>query len=345
MKKEFRILKEPYFWKNRNFISLSLLPVGVIYHLVLWCKFIFTIPKETIKPVISIGSPVIGGGGKTPTVISIVNLLIANNYKNIAIISRGYKGKEFGPIEVQSNHSVEEVGDEALLLSSTAKTYVSKNKVKGIEFAIEKDASILLLDDGYHNPSVKKDISILVIDGIVNLGNNMLFPAGPLKEGFKSQLKRCDAIIIINKENIDKTLLGKITNSNKIIINTKINYFHEIKKIRNKKVIGICGIGAPNKFFSALANLKFEIKKKVIFKNHHLYSKKEVLMLIELSNKNPGYQMITTEKDYIRFSNDNDPELKLRKRLNILKMEIEILEEDKLKILDLIEKKIQTYKN
>jgi tetraacyldisaccharide 4'-kinase len=338
-------LREPQFWKSKNYLSLSLLPIGLMYHLILMFKFILIVPKKTIKPVISIGSPVIGGGGKTPTVISITNLLLSNNYKSISIISRGYKGKELGPLEVQKYYSAEEVGDEALLLSMVTKTYVSKDKTKGIEFAIKNGSSILLLDDGYHNPSVKKDISILVIDGMVNLGNNMIFPSGPLKEGFKSQLKRCDAIIVINKKYIDKYLLEKIINSKKIIINTKINYFHKIKNLKNKKIIGLCGIGSPVKFFNALKNLRFKIIKKVIFSNHHLYSKKEVLSLIELLDNNPEYSMITTEKDYVRFNNNNDPLSKLRDRLNVLKMEIEILEEDKHMILDLIENKIQSYKN
>lgn len=338
-------MREPNFWKNKNFLSLSLLPIGLLYHLIVRARFNLTVPKKTTKLIISIGSPVIGGGGKTPTVISITNLLSSNNYKNISIISRGYKGKELGPLEVQKNQKAEKVGDEALVLSNVTKTYVSKNKIKGIEFAIKNGSSILLLDDGYHNPSVRKDISILVIDGMVNLGNGMIFPSGPLKEGFKSQLKRCDAIIVINKKNIDKYLLEKIINSKKPIINCKVNYLHKIKEIRNKKIIGLCGIGSPNKFFNALASLNFKVKKQIIFNNHHLYSREEVSSLIKLLDNDPGYSMITTEKDYVRFSNDNDPESKLRNKLNILKMEIEILEEDKHILLDLIEKKIQVYKN
>ena len=102
-----------------------------------------------------------------------------------------------GPSLVNNNHSFIDVGDEAILHLKSGKTCISKNKIEGANFCKKNDANLIILDDGLQSKNIKKDISILVVDGYY--GNNELFPAGPLRETIKKTLKKCDAILIIEK--------------------------------------------------------------------------------------------------------------------------------------------------
>ena len=156
-------------------------------------------------PVICIGNPTVGGAGKTPTAIAVARLLIAAG-ETPMFLTRGYGGSLAGPVTVTTAHAAAQVGDEPLLLARVAPTIVAHDRVAGARTARERGASVIVMDDGFQNPSLAKDLSILVIDAQRGIGNGRVIPAGPLRAPLDPQLERAQAMLIVGAANGDVTL-------------------------------------------------------------------------------------------------------------------------------------------
>ena len=260
-------------------------------------------------PVIGIGSAIIGGSGKTPTVLFICKLLSKIGFTP-HIVSRGYGGNFNNATKVNANSTYLEVGDEALMMSSYFPTWVAKNRYMGCVMAQNNGADILVLDDGLQTNSIEKNFSIYVFDGIQRFGNNLLVPAGPLRENIKTAISKCTVIFQINDDNGNEKIFAKY----------KLEKNHPLLE---KKVIAFAGLGFNKKFFNQLDNYGFEIVKKVDFPDHHKYSIEDIYSLLDVANSLDAH-LITTEKDYIRIPGD------FQKSINFIKGQIEINNENEL---------------
>lgn len=292
-------MKAPSFWfDKKSFWSIFLKPLGEIYHFLSWISKIFSKTQKVTIPVICIGNLTLGGAGKTPTSIKIAELLIANGYR-VSFLSRGYKGKIKKPTKVNlKKHTYTETGDEPLLLAKTAPTWISKNRKKGaLEIVKENKTDIIILDDGFQNTSIYKDLSIIVVDGPVGFGNECIFPAGPLRQSLSSGINKADIFLIIGNDTKlvqdrffkDKnTFLGKIETS-------LPKYFSS-----DKKYIAFAGIGRPKKFFDSLKTHKINTIKEISFPDHYSYKKRDIEQLINIS-KQTGTSFITTTKDHVKL--------------------------------------------
>src|SRR5205814_1648329 len=149
-------------------------------------------------PVICLGNLTVGGAGKTPAAIAVARLLIAAGEKPM-FLTRGYGGSIARPVAVTAQHSAAEVGDEPLLLARVAPTVVARDRAAGARLAKENGASVIVMDDGFQNPCLAKDLSILVIDGTRGIGNARIIPAGPLRAPLEPQLERAQAILIVGE--------------------------------------------------------------------------------------------------------------------------------------------------
>ena len=189
------MIKAPRFWyrENLSIFSLILIPFNIIWIIGGFIKINLTIKKKVNIPVVSIGSAIIGGSGKTPTVIFICNLLKKMGF-NPHIVSRGYGGSYTNPTQVTSDLNYYKVGDEALMMSAYHPTWVAKNRYLGCKLAEENGANIIVLDDGLQTTGIIKDFSIYVYDGIQKFGNKLLVPAGPLRENIKKAVSKCSII-------------------------------------------------------------------------------------------------------------------------------------------------------
>lgn len=317
-------MKTPNYWKDKNIYSYLLSPIGWIYQWATLLNMSIKKPKNVDKTVICIGNLTAGGTGKTPVSISFAQILKELGKKPF-FVSRGYGGKLHNVVVDENKHSPQEVGDEPLLLARQAPVVVNPNRFEGAELAIKNGADIIVMDDGFQNPTLKKDLSFLVFDGEFGFGNGMCIPAGPLRESLKSGLKRAQAIIIIGE---DKHNLAKKFNNLPVF---KGQITPQISQPEKEPIIAFAGIGRPEKFYTSLRLCGFKIYQTIDFPDHHQYTREELLSLIEKAKQNKCV-LYTTSKDFVKIPSD------LRQNFKVL--EISIQWEDKEKLKQFLSKKI-----
>ena len=305
---------KPTFWdKNEiSLFSILLFPVSLLIKLLGFFKRSLTKTHKCSIPVICVGNIYLGGTGKTPLCIELFSILKSLN-KNPAFIRKKYESFQ----------------DEINLLKRIGSTYESKKRIDAINDAIQNKADILILDDGFQDFSINKNLSIICFNEKQWIGNGLQIPSGPLREKL-SALKRANCVIINGEKNI--RIENKIFDKNKEI---KIFYTkyrpQNIDEFKNKKVIAFAGIGNPINFFNLLKNNNINIVKEISFPDHYDYLDKELENLINSAKENHTI-LVTTEKDYLRI---ND---KYKKNISYLKIKIDI--ENKSEFIEQIKKAI-----
>jgi len=310
-------MRTPRFWYNtkHSILPLLLTPLSWIYGLVYKNLQHHAKPWQAPIPVICVGNITAGGQGKTPMAISICKALKLNN-KTVHFISRGYGGSLRGPFLVDPNvNTSSEVGDEPLLLSEIAPTWVSANRKTGIELAHKMGAEIIVMDDGFQNLSVKKDFSIVVIDGETGFGNGRLLPAGPLREGIIEGLSRANAVVIIGEDCLDLEITLSDTYSCPSqkpidIYTAQLIPTSNSLSLLNEKVYAFTGIGRPEKFFNTLNEVGCDITGKQNFSDHHQFTEAEISELRKLAHATNS-KLITTSKDYVRLTPSQQKNIKV----------------------------------
>ncbi len=297
-------LKEPKYFYKKYSIALLLLPLSFIYFLCDKLNQLFTLPYKSKAKIICIGNIVLGGSGKTPNVIKIIELLL-KSHKKVGVISRGYGAgvKHSTPIIINTKiHTANEVGDEPYLIASKFKNVpvcVCSNRKKSTQL-LEDKVDIIIMDDGFQNYKIKKDIKICIFDGLYGIGNGYLFPAGPMRSILRFGLKDVQLSIFMRGINpyIEKKL--KQYNIPYIKANT---YTKDANNFSNKKVIAFAGIGKPNKFYNTLKENNVIIEDKIDFPDHYDYTQKDIDMLKRLSTTK-HLPLLTTMKDYVKIPNN-----------------------------------------
>ncbi|MHA1558496.1 MAG: tetraacyldisaccharide 4'-kinase [Alphaproteobacteria bacterium] len=287
-------IKTPKFWQKKGILSGFLYPFSLVYENFFLWRQNYTKPHKVPVPVICVGNIVLGGSGKTPTVIALVNVLKKQGHIP-HILSRGY-GTQIKKDVIYVNpekHSYLHVGDEPLILSRFAPTWVSPNRLLAAYKAISNGATILVMDDGLQNTSIYKDFNFVVVDSDQGFGNKQVFPAGPLRESISRGLKRAHAIVIIGDKNPTEeyNLQLPILRAQLICDNPPIAL---------KPVIAFAGLGYPEKFKITLENYRYKIQKFISFADHYPYTVMDAERMINLANKNNA-ELITTEKDFMRI--------------------------------------------
>ena len=300
-------MKTPTFWNKKNLVYYFLLPLGWLYHFATALKIRLSKSYKSSVPVICIGNLTAGGTGKTPISIAIADI-VKNKRKNPFFISRGYGGKVKNIIIHSYNNCAKEVGDEPLLLSKIAPVAVNPDRAEAAKLAIKSGADILIMDDGFQNPGLYKDISFLVFNGKFGIGNGGIIPAGPLRETFASGIKRASALIIIGN---DETNIAKKTDLPVFFADIT----EEQPNIKNKNVFAFAGIGYPEKFYNSLKNVGLNIIEKQDFPDHHFYAENELNKIIETAKKQ-NLEIFTTSKDYVKIPAD------MQKYFNVLNIKI-----------------------
>ena len=295
---------KPKFWdKNQlSFFSVLLFPISLLFKLFSLFKITLTKTNQSSIPVICVGNIYLGGTGKTPLCIEIFSIL-KNLKMNPAFIRKKYDTFQ----------------DEADLQKQVGPIYQNKKRIEAIKEAEKNSANVVILDDGFQDFSIKKNLSIVCFNEKQWIGNGLTIPAGPLRENL-SALKRADCVIINGKKN--KDIENKIFSKNEVIKIFYANYRPQnIDEFKNKKITAFAGIGNPENFFDLLKDNKLNIFETIKFPDHHKYTEKELKNLLDKMKENETI-LITTEKDYFRISES------YKKNIKCLKIRIEIENKD-----------------
>jgi len=252
-------------------------------------------------PVLCVGNYHVGGAGKTPTVLALAKVL-RDLGETPVVLSRGYGGRLYGPIQVDpSRHVADDVGDEPLMMAGQVPVVVARDRIAGVALARSQRASVILMDDGFQNPAIAKDASLIVIDGDRGLGNSSVFPAGPLRAPLKPQLDRTDALIVIGDGTAAKAVAAAIAARGRPVLSARLKPDDaSVASLRGKRVLAFAGIGDPARFFRTLEACGIEVAAKRVFADHHPYSKAEIEALIAEAGRD-ALTPVTTEKDLARL--------------------------------------------
>lgn len=292
-------MKAPSFWyKQPGLVSTLLSPLGFMYRAGRYFRRGLATPYHAKVPVICVGNIVAGGAGKTPTAIAIAEILKQHGHKPV-FVTRGYGGREKGPLRVDpAKHTVDVTGDEALLLARTAPIWIGRDRAATIKEA-EQHATHVILDDGLQNPSVVPNIALLVVDGSRGFGNECLIPAGPLRETYAEAMKRVTAVVLIGER--DEFQIG--ARVQRPLLRAKAGSALPVDFPRDKKFLAFAGIAWPKKFYDSCKKEGLQIVDTESFPDHHRFTDKE---LTELKRKaaTQSAALLTTEKDWVRLPKD-----------------------------------------
>jgi tetraacyldisaccharide 4'-kinase len=294
-------MREPGFWRRpSSFASLLLLPLGALYGAVAARR----LQREGFAagiPVLCVGNYHVGGAGKTPTV-SVLAGMLRDLGETPVVLSRGYGGRLRGPIKVDpERHASIDVGDEPLMLARTVPVVVARDRISGVALARSQGASVILMDDGFQNPAIAKDASLIVIDGDRGIGNGRVLPAGPLRAPLPPQLARTDALIVVGDGTAAAPVAAAVAARGKPVLRARLKPDHaSLASLSGKRVLAFAGIGDPARFFRTLRAGGIEVVRERAFADHHPFSNSEIEILI-MEAKRDALTLVTTEKDLARL--------------------------------------------
>jgi len=260
-------------------------------------------PVKESLPVICVGNLVAGGAGKTPVALAL-GQWFQDHGCNPHFLSRGYGGSLPGPVQVNTEcHHCRDTGDEALLLSRTAPTWVSRDRPAGARAAAQAGADMVIMDDGFQNPSLTKDLSVLVVDGEYGIGNGRLIPAGPLREKVADAFSRAGAVVVLGKDISGIEAAIKKAGGRIPVLRARLAPVDEGGHWQGQKVLAFAGIGRSEKFFRSLREAGAELVATHAFPDHYSYGEDEAAALVEAAIA-AGAEAVTTAKDVERLEVD-----------------------------------------
>ena len=298
-------ITKPKFWnQKKNLFSILLYPISLIVQIYISLKKKFCSKKKFRIPVICVGNIYIGGTGKTP-----LSILLSNELSNLGkkpVIIRKYYKKH------KDEHKMIEEKFKNLILD--------KDRAQGIMTAQEQGYDTVILDDGFQDYKIEKNLSILCFNSKQLLGNELVLPAGPLRENLSS-VKNAQIVMINGKSTLSFEKKLSHLNQNIKIFYSKYTII-DLEKFKNKKLFAIAGIGNPDNFFDLLMENSLQIEKKLAYPDHYEFSKEEFEKLVDEANEK-NYQIIMTEKDYYKVKEFNF------KEVQYLKVNLEVKNKDR----------------
>ncbi|WMT76663.1 tetraacyldisaccharide 4'-kinase [Bradyrhizobium sp. Ash2021] len=299
-------MREPGFWHGPpSWKSHLLRPLGALYGAIA-AKRLQRDGLDAGIPVLCVGNYHVGGAGKTPTVLALAGLL-RDLGETPVVLSRGYGGKLRGPVRVDPvRHAASDVGDEPLMMAAALPVVVSRERADGVPLARAQGASVILMDDGFQNPSVAKDVSLIVIDSDRGLGNGRVLPAGPLRAPLRPQLARTDALVIVGQGAAAEAVASELTARGKPVLRARLKPDDaSVASLRGKRVLAFAGIGDPARFFATLRASGIEPVRQRAFADHHSFSQGEIEALIAEA-KRDTLTPVTTQKDFARLQTNGE---------------------------------------
>ncbi len=294
-------MRTPEWWDAGSgaLVPTLLAPLGWGWGLAARVRHAAARPWRAGVPVLCVGNLVAGGAGKTPLALDI-GARLAGRGIAVHYLTLGYGGGAAGPLRVDAeHHGARQVGDEALLLARTAPTWVARDRRAGARAAVAEGAALIVMDDGFQNPALAKDVSLIAIDGGFGFGNGRLMPAGPLRENIAGGLARASAVVLIGD---DEARVGErlAELSSPPVLRAHLRPGPEARDLAGQAVVAFAGIGRPAKFFATLRDIGCRVVASHAFADHHVYRAADLARL-EDEARAADAQLVTTAKDAERL--------------------------------------------
>ena len=319
-------MQAPRFWWQPG-RGLLLSPLAALYGAVAWLRM-RRAGRRSGVPVICLGNLTVGGAGKTPAALAVGRVLLAGHARPF-FLSRGYGGRLAGPVLVnRSVNSAADVGDEPLLLARLAPTIVARNRIAGAQLARFEGAGAIVMDDGFQNPALHKDLAIVVIDGRRGIGNGRVLPAGPLRAPLASQLARAQALIVVGPAAESAAAVAERGRKRGLpLFHARLEPDPQtLAALAGRRILAFAGIADPEKFFATLAEAGLDVVERHGFADHHRYTAAEAQMLTARA-QSQNLVLLTTEKDQARLAGETHLG-ELAARANALPVQLVIEEAD-----------------
>jgi tetraacyldisaccharide 4'-kinase len=296
-------MREPGFWYvPPSLCAVLLAPFGMLYGAIASTRMARQGERAGV-PVICVGNYHLGGAGKTPTTLRLAQML-RDLDETPFVVSRGYGGSLAGPVCVAESHGATEVGDEPAMMARHVPVIVARDRVEGAELARREGASVILLDDGFQNPALDKDASVIVIDAARGLGNGFVFPAGPLRAPLAEQIARTNALVVIGEGNAANDVAHGVVQRGGLVLRAAfVPDESVVAQLRGQCVLAFAGIGDPSRFFATLRVHGIEVASQRAFADHHPFAVAEIEALANEAQAN-ALTLVTTEKDFARIAGD-----------------------------------------
>ena len=317
-----RVEEAPSFWWRKPGLPAFLLfPLSALWGLASGWRMELAPSASVSVPVLCVGNFVTGGAGKTPTAIAICQAARKSGLKP-GFLSRGHGGSLTGPVQVDTAvHHAAEVGDEPLLLAEVAPTVISVDRPAGAARLIALGCDFIILDDGFQNPKLAKDLNVVVVDARRGIGNGMTMPSGPLRAPLSIQMALADAVIIIGEGTGGDLAIRETARRGKPVYLARV--VPERKTgWKKKRYLAFAGIGDPVKFFLSLESAGAELVARHGFPDHHVYSDEEIEELLAEADEKE-LALITTSKDMARLHHAGHAADRLAERAEVFEVKLE----------------------
>ena len=301
--------KRPKFWEEKGLLPLFLFPFSMVYNFILKIRQLFSTEKSYSIPIICVGNIYLGGTGKTPVSIQICQKLKERKFNPVLI--KKYYNKHFDEHELIKNNDINLI--------------LEKNRDRCINQAINEGYNLVVMDDGFQDLSIKKDLNIVCFNSKQLIGNGFLLPAGPLRQSMK-QIKYTNIVIINGQRNEEFENKIYEQNNDAKIFYSKYN-LKDIKNLNDLNLLAIVGIGEPINFFNLLRENNLNVAHEMSFPDHYNFKREDIEEITKIAVEK-NYQIVTTEKDFFRLKKFNIE--------NLISLKVSLVIENEEKLLNLI---------
>ncbi|MEM9277034.1 MAG: tetraacyldisaccharide 4'-kinase [Pseudomonadota bacterium] len=309
----------PFWWQDISWQAWLLSPISFVYGRAAGKRMDFAASASVDVPVICVGNFIVGGAGKTPTV-ELLSKFVRTRGMRPGILTRGHGGAITAATVVKrDHHNAHDVGDEALLHAAHAITVVSADRPSGAAMLVKHGCDVILMDDGFQNPSLEKDFSLVVVDAKRGLGNGFTMPSGPMRVPFRHQLLYADTVIVIGDGKRGDNVIRQCARAGKPILKAAIK---AKGKLLPHTYFAYAGIADPSKFFDTLSSLGTDVKGTQAFGDHHFFRDEECADLMAQA-KRMNARLLTTAKDAARLKGMGQAQEKLLEASDVLNVELQ----------------------